>query len=50
MPSRIKKARSAYSKKDISIAKQAHSKESIERQIKHKEHDESAGQYLGVGG
>ncbi len=47
MPLRIKKARSAYEKKDTSLSSKAHSKEAIKKQIEHKEHDESVGQYLG---
>src|SRR3989338_5999256 len=47
MPSRIKTARSAYSKQDVSLPKKAHSKESIKKHIDLEEHDESVGQYLG---
>src|SRR3989338_2454727 len=47
MPSRIKKARSAYEKKDISHSSKAHSREAIKKQIHHEEHAEDTGQYLG---
>src|SRR3989344_3794488 len=47
MPSRIKKARSAYEKKDISLSSKAHSREAIKKQIQHEEHAEDTGQYLG---
>ncbi|MEK6949084.1 MAG: VIT1/CCC1 transporter family protein [Nanoarchaeota archaeon] len=47
MPSRIKKAQLAYEKSNVQLSKKAHSKESIKKQIEHKEHAESAGQYLG---
>lgn len=47
MPSRIKKARTAYHQKDIHLSSKAHSKEAIKKQIQHEEPTESAGEYLG---
>lgn len=47
MASRIQKARSAYEKKDNALAKEAHSKKSIQKQIHEEIHSEGKGEYLG---
>ena len=47
MASRVDKAREAYDKKDIELAKKAHEKDLIHKHIHEEEHRASAGQYLG---
>ncbi len=47
MPSRIDKAREAYDKKDIRLAKEAHQKKLINKKLHKEIHGENKDQYLG---
>ena len=47
MASRVQKARKAFDNKDIKLAKEAHSKKSIEKSVHGPESHVTTGQYLG---